>query len=73
MTIAVLALAYTLIMGVSAGIKYTAIAFIAYAIGIPFYIWARKQYNKPMFTKGEAIFAIIIVAVAVYGVYALIA
>lgn len=73
MIIAVLALAYTLIMGVSAGIKYTAIAFIAYAIGIPFYIWARKQYNKPMFTKGEAVFAIIIVAVAVYGIYALMA
>ena len=60
-------------MGISAGIRYTAIAFIAYALGIPFYIWARKQYKKVMFTKGEAVFAVIIVAVAIYGVYALIA
>ncbi|WP_172188755.1 histidine-histamine antiporter [Lentilactobacillus kribbianus] len=72
MIIGVLAFLYTLIMAFSAGIRYIAIAFIVYAIGIPFYVWARKQHNKRVFTRGEWIFAAIIIVVGIYGVYALI-
>ncbi|MGV0167445.1 histidine-histamine antiporter [Furfurilactobacillus sp. WILCCON 0119] len=71
--IALLAFAYTLIMAAAAGPRYIAIAFIVYALGIPIYMIARKQHNKVTFTKRELIFAVIIVLVAVYGVYALIA
>ncbi|GEK27834.1 histidine-histamine antiporter [Furfurilactobacillus siliginis] len=73
LTIALLAFAYTLIMGFAAGPRYIAIAFIVYALGIPLYMVARKQHNKVTFTKRELVFAVIIVLVAIYGVYALIA
>lgn len=72
MIIGILALAYILFMGYSANIKYTLISFIFYAVGIPVYMYARKQNKRQMFTKGESIFAIVIVLVALYGVYALI-
>ncbi|HAT54389.1 MAG TPA: arginine:agmatine antiporter [Lactobacillus sp.] len=71
--IASLAFIYTLVMAIAAGPRYIAIAFIVYALGIPIYVIARKQHNKKIFTKGETVFAVIIVLVAIYGVYALIA
>ena len=72
MTIGILAFLYIIFMAYSANIKYTLISFIFYALGIPLYVWARKQHGKTVFTKGEWIFAIIIIAVAIYGVYDLI-
>lgn len=72
MLMGILAFAYIVFMALSSPIKYTLISFIFYAIGIPVYMWARKQHNKQVFTKGEAIFAIVIVLIAIYGVYALI-
>lgn len=70
--IGILSFAYIIFMAYSAQIKYTFISFIFYALGIPLYIIARKQHGKKIFSKGEAIFAIIIVLVALYGVYSLI-
>ncbi|WP_278683964.1 histidine-histamine antiporter [Paraclostridium bifermentans] len=72
LTIGVLAFLYIIFMAYSAQIKYTFISFIFYALGIPLYIIARKQHGKKVFSKGEIIFAVIIVLVAIYGVYALI-
>lgn len=71
MIIGLLAFAYIIFMAYSAEIKYTLISFIFYAAGIPLYMWARKQHNKKTFTKGELIFAIIVVLVAIYGIYVL--
>ena len=71
--IGILAFLYTVIMGLAAGVRYIAISFIIYAIGIPVYIWARKeQHEKHIFKIGELIFAIIIVVVAIAGLYVLI-
>ena len=63
-----------LYIGISAGIKYTVISFIIYAIGIPFYIYARRQFapHEKVFTKTEMGFAIAIVVVAVVGIFILV-
>ena len=67
--VAWLAILGTLFMGYSAGIKYTAISFVIYAIGIPFFIYARHQYEpgKPAMSHNEKIFAACIVLVALVG------
>ena len=72
LTMGILAFAYIIFMAFSANIKYTLISFIFYAAGIPLYMWARHQHGKQIFTKGETIFAIVIVLVAIYGIYDLI-
>lgn len=72
LAIGILAFLYIIFMAYSAQIKYTFISFIFYAIGIPLYILARKQHGKKIFSKGEIIFAVIIVLVAIYGIFALI-
>ncbi|SFU51191.1 arginine:ornithine antiporter / lysine permease [Clostridium sp. DSM 8431] len=70
--IGILAFIYILFMAYSAQIKYTLISFIFYALGIPLYMIARKQNDKKIFSKGEAIFAVVIVLVALYGIYSLV-
>ncbi|WP_213808362.1 basic amino acid/polyamine antiporter [Fructobacillus broussonetiae] len=64
-----LAILGTLYMGYSAGVKYTALSFIIYALGIPVYMWARKhipsETHSTIFTKYEKIFIICILAVAI--------
>lgn len=67
--VAWLAILGTLFMGYSAGIKYTTISFIIYAIGIPVFMLARKQYapGEAVFSKNEKIFAAAIVVVAIIG------
>lgn len=72
MAIGILAFLYIIFMAYSANIKYTLISFIFYAVGIPLYMWARHQHGKKIFTKGELIFAIVILVVAIYGVYDLV-
>ena len=72
LVIGIISLIYTIIMGISADVKYIAISFIVYALGIPVYIIARKQNKKEIFAKFEMVFALIIVLVAIIGVYALI-
>ena len=69
--IGIIALCGIMYMGISAGIKYTVISFIIYALGIPFYIYARHQFqpNEKVFTKVETGFAIAIVLVAIIGVF----
>lgn len=69
LTTGIFALLGILFMGYAAGIRYTTISFIIYALGIPFFLLARHQFaptEKPM-TKGELIFAGAILAVAIIG------
>lgn len=71
--IGILAFLYTVIMGFAAGIKYIAISFIVYAIGIPVYIWARKEQKvNKLFNKFEMIFVTIILIIAIIGLFILI-
>ena len=63
---------YALWMIYAAGLKYLAMAFIFLAIGIPFYLWARKDAKEetPSFTGMELAGAIVIVAVAILAMSA---
>ncbi|MBS9335282.1 amino acid permease [Fructobacillus sp. M1-13] len=64
-----LAILGTLYMGYSAGITYTALSFVIYALGIPVYIWARTHKQDmtigQVFGKYEKIFVACILIVAV--------
>ncbi|CAM2731335.1 amino acid permease [Fructilactobacillus fructivorans] len=72
--VSALAILGTLFMGYAAGLEYMTIAFVIYAIGIPLFMYARKQYapDQPIFGKYERYFAIGILIVAVIGVILLI-
>ena len=58
----------------AAGLKYLLMAVIFIALGLPVYIWARKETptEGKMFTTGEKIWAAAIVVVALVVLYALI-
>ena len=58
----------------AAGLNYLLMAAILIALGIPIYIWARKQQdkNQPVFTKEEIALAIIFIGFALFAIYALI-
>ena len=63
---------YAVWMIYAAGLEYLAMAFIFLAIGIPFYLWARKDANEetPVLTTNELIGAIIIIATAIFAIIA---
>ena len=56
----------------AAGLKYLFLAFIFLAVGIPVFIWARKQSKDglPVFTKGETVVLILMLLVAIGAIYA---
>ncbi len=58
----------------AAGLKYLLMAVIFIALGLPVYIWARKEtpVEGKMFTSGEKVLAAAIVIVALVVLYALI-
>ena len=58
----------------AAGLKYLLMAVIFIALGLPVYIWARKEtpVEGKMFTSGEKVLAAAIVIVALIVLYALI-
>lgn len=53
----------------AAGLNYLLDSVIFLALGIPFYIWARKENGLKVFTKAEICIAAALVAIAVYGIY----
>ena len=63
---------FALWMIYSAGLSYLMMAFIFLLVGIPVFVWARRNYlddnpeeqDRRMFTKAEAIGAVIVVVVA---------
>lgn len=57
----------------AAGLNYLLMAIIFMALGIPVYIWAKKQNSPdtPAFTVGEGIVAGLIVVIALFAVYAM--
>lgn len=64
---------YSLWLIYAAGLNYLLMAVIFMALGIPVYIWAKKQNGKGCaFTVGEGIIAVIIVSIALFAIYALV-
>lgn len=73
--IGILSTIYCLWLLYAAGLNYLLISTIIYAVGIIFYYFARKEYDKkgtPLFNKWELALAIIICILAVVSVYLLV-
>ena len=70
---AILGAFYALWLIYAAGLQYLMLAVIIIAIGIPVYIWARKQHapNEKAFSTREALFACLLVLIAIIAIYAL--
>lgn len=52
------------------GVEYLLSMAILYGVGVPIYIWARKESGlKHVFTNREAVVATLVVLAALYGVY----
>lgn len=64
---------YALWLIYAAGLQYLLMAIVFMALGIPVYIWARKQNSKgeQVFTKNELILAAILVIIALFAIYAM--
>ncbi len=65
---------YALWLIYAAGLNYLLTAVIIIALGIPFYIWARKQ-NTPqerVFSQAECKLALLLTVIALFAIYALI-
>ncbi len=62
---------YALWLIYAAGLKYMLMAVIFMAIGIPIFIWARKQSNpdEHSFSRGELILAGLLVVISVWAIY----
>ncbi|MBR6355769.1 MAG: amino acid permease [Alphaproteobacteria bacterium] len=69
---AIIGALYALWLIYAAGLQYLLLAVIFVVVGIPVYVWAKKEHDKDTcaFTVGEAIVAGILVAVALFAVYA---
>ncbi len=64
---------YALWLIYAAGLQYLMLAAIIIALGIPCYIWARKQ-NQPderVFSYRECLFATILIIIAIFAIYAM--
>ena len=63
---------YALWLIYAAGLQYLLLAVIFMVIGIPVYIWARKQRrdSREIFTVGEEIVAGVLIFIALFAIYA---
>ena len=57
----------------AAGLNYLLMAVIFMAVGIPVYIWAKKQHEPkvPAFSVGEGVVAAFVVVIALFAIYAM--
>ena len=62
---------YALWLIYAAGLEYLLASVIFLTIGIPFYIWARKENGEKAFNKAELIGAAALAAVSVGAIYAM--
>jgi arginine:ornithine antiporter/lysine permease len=69
--IAWIAVVYTLVMFIAAGLKYVLLVTVIFAPGTILYFWARREQNARLFTPVElGIFAVMIIGAAI-GAYGL--
>ena len=63
---------YALWLIYAAGLQYLMLADVIIALGIPVYIWARREHNPDAkaFTRDECILAVILVLIALWAIYA---
>ena len=63
---------YALWLIYAAGLNYLMMAAVIIALGIPVFIWARKQNDpkQPAFTRTESIFAGLLILIALWAIYA---
>ena len=68
----VLGAVYALWLIYAAGLTYLMMAVVIIALGIPVYMWARKQNNpdQKVFSSGELWLAIALVVIALWAIYA---
>ncbi len=64
---------YALWLIYAAGLNYLLMAVIFMALGIPFFVYARRQNNpkEPAFTAGERFGAYVLLVVAIFAIYAM--
>lgn len=64
---------YSLWLIYAAGLQYLLLAVIFMALGIPVYVWTRRQNdpNQPIFSVGECVVAGFLSIVALFALYAL--
>ncbi len=64
---------YALWLIYAAGLQYLMLAVIIIALGIPVYIWARKQNcpNEKVFSKRECLLASVLIVIAIAAIYAM--
>ena len=69
---AILGAVYALWLIYAAGLQYLLLATIIIALGIPVYIWARKQHypKECAFNTKEATFACMLIILALFAIYA---
>ena len=68
----VLGAVYALWLIYAAGLNYLMMAVVIVALGIPVYIWARRQSapGEKAFTRGECWLASVLVIIALWAIYA---
>lgn len=68
----VLGAVYALWLIYAAGLKYLLLADVIVALGIPVFIWARRQVapNEKAFTRGECALAWLLILIAAFAIYA---
>jgi arginine:ornithine antiporter/lysine permease len=66
-----IAVIYTIIMFLAAGLKYVLLVAVLFAPGTILYVWARREQNAKLFTSIELIVLAVTVVAALIGVYGL--
>ncbi|SHG02728.1 arginine:ornithine antiporter, APA family (TC 2.A.3.2.3) [Kaistia soli DSM 19436] len=62
-----IAVAYTIIMFLAAGLKYVLLVAVLYVPGTVLYVWARREQNARLFSSAELIVFIITALAAIAG------
>jgi arginine:ornithine antiporter/lysine permease len=66
-----LAVLYTIVMFVAAGLKYVLLVTVLFLPGTILYVWARREQNLPLFSKPDLVIFIITAVAAAIGFYGL--
>ena len=71
LTMACIAVIYTIFMIYAGGLKFILLSAVLYAPGTALYIWARREQSKTVFTSVDWIIFIVAIIGAVIGIYGL--
>lgn len=71
LTIAAVAVIYTIFMIFAGGLKFILLSAVLYAPGTALYIWARREQNKLVFTAVDWVIFVVAIIGAVIGIHGL--